>query len=137
MRTKTLLMALAALSAGVLYSNAQPVYSANIVGYANNVIPNGYTMLVSPLQASSTNNAEQVLTCLQVGDQLLFWNGSGYSIKLYGGPGQWFDGVTFNPINAPSLPMGTAFFYQNNQSVAETNTSVGTVVLTNSIGIAS
>ena len=38
MRTKTLLIAAAALAAGILSSSAQ-TYSQNIVGYVNQVLP--------------------------------------------------------------------------------------------------
>ena len=49
MRTKTLLIAAAALVAGVVSSEAQ-VYSANIVGYVNVTVPAAsYVLMANPL----------------------------------------------------------------------------------------
>jgi hypothetical protein len=132
MRTKSLLLAAAALAAGALSSQAQTVYSANIVGYVNTVIPSGGYQLIAPsLSVTSTNSAEDVLPALQNGDVILLWSGSTYLEYTYGAPGQWQypDGVTVGP--APLLGNGKGFFYLNNSGLAETNTQVGTVLLTN------
>jgi len=96
---------------------------------------NAYSLLVAPLANTTTNNAEQLLTCLQTGDQVLVFNGSGYNFDVYIGPGNWIDGGTGNPINAPLLPPGQGFFYQTGAGVQETNTATGVVVLTNSIAL--
>jgi hypothetical protein len=137
MRTKTLLFTAAALAAGLVSSLAQSsnVYSVNIVGYVNQTIPLGYSVYASPLKVNSTNGAEQVLTSLAAGDQLLLWNGGGFNVDLFLGAGTWFDGVSFNPINTPNLPSGSGFFYQNNSGSVETNTYVGEVVLSNSVAL--
>jgi hypothetical protein len=133
MRTKTLLVAAAALlAAGVVTSEAQ-VYSQNIVGYVNTVLPVGNTAVSNPL-LTGTNGAEQVLTSLQGGDGLLVWNGAGYSGYTYFGPGNWVDS-NGNSVPAPTLAQGAGFFYQNGQGVAETNTFVGTVVTTNTVSL--
>jgi hypothetical protein len=134
MRTKTLLIAAAtALAAGIVTSQAQ-VYSQNIVGYVNTPLPGGYTLLVAPLSPNSTNDAESVLPALQSGDVLLVWNGGGYNVDLFGGPGQWFDGDSYASIAVPALAPGVGFFYQNNNA-AKTNTFVGTVQLTNAVAL--
>ncbi len=60
MRTKTLLIAAAALAAAVTSSQAQStVYSQNIVGYVNQVLPGAgvFTSVVAPLQGT-TNAAD-------------------------------------------------------------------------------
>jgi len=133
MRTKTLLVAAAALlAAGVVTSEAQ-VYSQNIVGYVNTVLPVGNTAISNPL-LTGTNGAEQVLTSLQGGDGLLVWNGAGYSGYTYFGPGSWVD-QNGNPVAAPTLTQGAGFFYQNGQASAETNTFVGTVLSTNTVAL--
>jgi hypothetical protein len=135
MRTKTLLIAAAtALAAGIVTSQAQ-VYSQNIVGYVNTPLPTGYTLLVSPLSPNSTNDAESVLPALAVGDTLLVWNGGGYNVDLYYGPGQWYDGDSFVSIAEPTLAPGQGFFYEN-AGASKTNTFVGTVQLTNSVTLA-
>jgi hypothetical protein len=134
MRTKTLLIAAAALAAGVLSTQAQPVYSQNVVGYVNQVIPgNGaQSLLVNPLQGT-TNDAEQIITSLQGGENILLWTGGGYQVfnynaglKAQGYPSDWIDGggatipgnipdpangVTWVPN--PQISVGQAVFYQN------------------------
>src|SRR5271170_4448050 len=60
MRTKTLLVAVAALAATIITSEAQ-VYSANVVGYASVVITGGqYNMLANPFNSGVTNGANEV-----------------------------------------------------------------------------
>jgi hypothetical protein len=144
MRTKTLLIAAAALAATVISSEAQ-VYSANIVGYVNQVLPGAsadYIVLVNPL-VGATNAADVVMaSSLQSGDAIYIWTGTTYYSETYWGPGAdepasayaWQDQ---NNVwtNAPSLKPGEGFFYLNNQGADETNTWVGTVLLTNSIDL--
>jgi hypothetical protein len=135
MRTKSLLLAAAALAAGVLSSQAQTVYSANIVGYVNTALPSGYSLVNNPLlNSDGTNGAENVFASLQPFDSLLIWNGTGYTAYSYQGPGSWIDS-NGNPIAAPNVSPGGAVFYQNNSGGAESNTFVGTVLLTNSISL--
>jgi hypothetical protein len=133
MRTKTLLIAAAALAVGVASSMAQ-TYSQNIVGYVNTPIPVGYTLLVAPVSPNSTNNAEAVLPSLESGDQLLVWNGVGYNVDLFISAGSWLDGVSYASIPQPVLLPGQGFFYQNNNSL-KTNTFVGTVTLSNTVAL--
>ena len=107
MRTQKLLItAAAALVAGIVSSQAQ-VYSQNIVGYVNTILPNGNTAISNPLlNGDGTNGAENVLTSLQIGDGLLVWNGAGYSGYTYGGPGAWLD-QNGNPTSQPTLAPAT------------------------------
>ena len=62
MRTKTLLLSAAALLAvGVVSSQAQPVYSQNVVGYATLGLPGGaYTMMTVPFNVGVSNGANEV-----------------------------------------------------------------------------
>jgi hypothetical protein len=136
MRTKTLLMALAVTAAGVLASNAQTVYSANIVGYANVPTPNGGTYLITvPFKVGVSNGANEVWPLVSGNPSLpdfstiLIWNGSGYTAYQSdsGSSSLWDDGGG-NPIpNAPLLPVGKGFFLIPNGST--TNTFVGTVAV--------
>lgn len=132
MRTKTLLVAAAALAVTAIASQAQTtVYSQNIVGYVNQTLPQGnYTLVVTPLQGGETN-ADQVLTSLKGGESILLWNGAGYDSYVYAGPGTWIG--PSGPGSGPVLNAGQAFFFFNNQSSAETNTYTGSVTLTNSV----
>jgi hypothetical protein len=134
MRTKTLIIAAAALAVGVASSMAQ-IYSQNIVGYVNTAIQPNYNLLVAPLSPNTTNNAEAVLPSLSSGDVLLVWNGGGYNLDYFNGPGDWYDGGTFTPIAQPVLLPGQGFFY-NNAGSLKTNTFVGTVQLTNTVVLA-
>ncbi len=63
MKTKTLLIAAAALAAGVISSQAQ-VYSANIVGYANVVCPASTLVLLANPLDNGTNTANDVFASL-------------------------------------------------------------------------
>jgi hypothetical protein len=136
MRTKTLLIAAAAaLAAGVVSSQAQ-VYSQNIVGYVNTVFPPGaYIAINAPLAATPTNAPEDAISTLTTGDSILFWNGSGFATYEYLAPQQWIDGQG-NIGPAPNLGVGPGFFYANGSTAPETNTFVGTVILTNTVSLA-
>jgi hypothetical protein len=129
---KTLLIAAAALAAGVITSQAQgPVYSQNIVGYVNTKITGGnYTLCSVPLQTTNAaNNAEQVLPNASAGDSVLFWNGNGFDNYTFAAPGLWVQPDS-NIGPAPTLNPGQAFFYYANGSDF-TNTCVGSVTLSN------
>lgn len=143
MRTQTLLIAAAsALAAAITSSQAQTVYSANIVGYVNEVLPvtpGNFSLVVTPLQGA-TNNAEDVLSCVQPGDTIFLWTGSTFNSFIYA-PGAndantiWIDGSSYADVSSPQLTPGEAVFYENNQAGPETNTYTGNVVLSNSIAL--
>jgi hypothetical protein len=118
MKTKALIIAAAVFAAGLTNS------------LANNItltfVP-GYNLCAPPLQGANMS-ADAMLTCLEPGDTLWFWNGSGYDIDFYNGPGDWYDGQLFYPISAPVLVMGHGFFYQNNSATTEINTYTGTAL---------
>jgi len=135
MKTKSLILAAAALAVGVFTSQAQTVYSANIVGYVNQTLTAGQYQLVTPtLSVTSTNSAEDVLPALQTGDEILLWNAGAGSYEGYtfitAGTWQLPNG---NTGPAPLLGLGQGFFYLNGQTLNETNTTVGTVALTNTV----
>jgi len=161
MKTKTLLIAAAALAAGVVSSQAQ-VYSQNIVGYVNTAIPgnNALTLINNPLVGpNGTNGASQVLTGLNQasgGESLYVWTGSGYYVYTYQGagvgtglgfasdftdpnggaagaiPGDVFDGANgVWWVAAPPQLKQGQGIFIQNPNVLETNTFVGTVVLQN------
>jgi hypothetical protein len=163
MRTKTLLIAAAALTAAVISSQAQStVYSQNIVGYVNTTLNGGgaYTMIANPL-SNGTNGAEQVLTGLNSngGETLYIWNSAKalYNVYIYEGPGSG-TGIGFpsdfvdgsSPTNIPgdvydtsdqvywtpepTLTPGQGVFIQN-PNPTETNTFTGTVNTTNNTPI--
>ena len=129
MRTKTLLIAVAALAAGILASSAQ-TYSQNIVGYANVVLPgNGaLTLLANPFDDGNGNYATNLLnSALPKKSQLLTWNGASFDIvQKSGTPAAWPAGTV------KQLPPGVGFFVENGAvgsgAPTLTNTFVGTVI---------
>jgi hypothetical protein len=136
---KTLLIAVAALAASVISSQAQ-VYSANIVGYANLSLGSGsYLLLVNPLTNTSAN-AKTVIPALDAGDTIQTWTGTAYNTYTYqGGPdgyltgtNDWVNQFAAN-VQGPNLLPGEGFFYSAGSGDTETNTFVGTVLLTNTV----
>jgi len=117
MRTKTLLIAVAALAATVISSEAQ-VYSANVVGYVNVVVPAGQLALIANPLDNGTNTGNDVLSSLPNKSTVQIWNGSGFGIYTKTSTG-------FTPSN-PSLPVGMGFFVKSASDA--TNTFVGSVV---------
>jgi hypothetical protein len=89
MKTKTLLIAAAALAAGVMSSQAQGVYSQNIVGYVNLTITNGYNLINIPLDYDGTGTNNQVGTVIGTnlpdGSVIESWTPTGgFSGNTYG-----------------------------------------------------
>jgi len=156
---KTLLIAAAALAAGVISTQAQ-VYSQNIVGYVNTTIAGSgaLTLVANPLQnitGGVTNNATSVLSGLVGGETVLVWKGNGYYAYNYAGAGvgtglgyasDFYDGnagtaaaipgTTYDSNNdvywAPALKLnqGQAVYISNPGSTI-TNTFVGNVITQN------
>jgi hypothetical protein len=140
MRTKTLLIAAAALAAGVISSQAQPVYSQNIVGYVNQPIGINYTTLSQPLDLAVGNNLTNIFPNVYNAtagqgpldsDQVFIWNGHGYTVLTLDstlstgvGDAQDIDGIA-QP--SPFINPGTLFYFNNVYTKGFTNTIVGTV----------
>ena len=135
MRTKTLLIAAAALAVGIVSSQAQ-VYSQNIVGYANIKTPNGGTYLITvPFQVGASNGANEIWPL--VGGQptipdysaILIWNGSGYDTYYSDSTSRslWDDSGYNQLTNAPVLPVGKGFFLIPSNDT--TNTFAGAVAV--------
>ena len=98
MRTKTLLIAAAALAVGVATSMAQTTYSQNVVGYINQVIPaSGYSIIGNTLTLTNgdvaDNDINQVLGAGLVSqpndppsaynNTVLYYYNGGYSTYYY------------------------------------------------------
>jgi len=133
---KTLLMAAAALAAGIISSQAG-VYSQNVVGYANVPTTSGGTYaLAIPFTVGSSNGANEVWPLsggnptLPDFSELLLWTGTGYTTYFSdsSSPSLWDDGNQ-NPIaGAPTLPVGKGFFLIPSGTV--TNTFAGAIAVT-------
>jgi len=138
MKTKTLLIAAAALAAGVMSSQAQGVYSQNIVGYVNLSISNGFNLVNIPLDydGTGTNNVVNTVigTNLPNGSIIESWTPSGgftpnsfASTSKQPTPHWAVPTATYNP--------GEGIFVYNPSNTVVNLTIVGTVLqggLTNS-----
>ena len=137
MRTKTLLLSVAAAFAVGLTSLQAQVYSLNVVGYANVVTPgNGtiYYLLSVPFQIGASNGANEIWPLISPnnpsipdGSEILTWNGSGYNAYLSDSQsGSLWDDNNDNPLTfSPTLPVGEGFFLVPANNT--TNVFAGTV----------
>jgi hypothetical protein len=134
MNTKTLLIAAAALAAGVMTSQAQ-VYSQNIVGYINIPLVAGQNNLSAnqlDVDGTGTNNtlASLFSTNLPNNTTIQAWNGTGFVADSYSTSSGW--GTTANAIINSSLQPGSGFFIKTKNAITVTlvgNVLVGTNVL--------
>jgi len=139
---KTLLMAAAALAAGIISSQAG-VYSQNIVGYANVPAPvGGKDYLVScQFTVGASNGVNEIFgTSLPSGSQILVWSPTtaSFSIALYdntdpngvgAGAPLWYQGDDTTPLSPlPTLAPGQGFFVVPNGS-GFTNTFAGAIAV--------
>jgi hypothetical protein len=126
MRTKTLLIAAAALAATIISSEAQtPVYSANIVGYMNIVSPAGFSIIANQLDTGN-NVLTNLMPSPANGTIIYKFGAAGYQINNY------FNGWGVNGTNTLNPGEGAFIF----SPAAVTNTFVGNVLtgsLTNSL----
>ncbi|HEY5297629.1 MAG TPA: hypothetical protein VIK59_06870 [Verrucomicrobiae bacterium] len=116
MRTKTLLIAAAALVAGIATSNAQ-VYSQNVVGYVNSATTGGQFALLSNPLDNGTNSLSSLYPTAPNGSQVQVWNGTGFTVATKLPPG-WSPNLVITP--------GEGFFIKLASNA--TNTFVGSVV---------
>jgi hypothetical protein len=127
MRTKTLLLSAVALAAGLVSSQAQNVYSANIVGYVNIIsLANSNTPVVNPLDLDGVNNITNVLANSPGGTLVQIWNGAGFDAvsRSSFGSHAWSASAATN-----NIPPGKGFFLKT--PVDFTNVFVGNVVPSN------
>jgi hypothetical protein len=132
MRTKSLVLAAAALCAGLLSASAQ-VYSQNVVGYVNLQLTNGMNLVSTPLDldGSGTNNTVTSIvgTNLPNGSRVYAYNKNtqGYVFATYlAGTATWANAANVNPLIQP----GDGFFLQIPAAAAypQTVTMVGNVL---------
>lgn len=112
MRTKTLLLS-AVLGFATIATSMADVFSVNIVGYVNVVLPQGFSMIANPL--NGTNNGINTIIPNPGAGSLLYKLGAGGSFDQIAenfGPGQWDVNLTLNPgegafIQVPALVTNT------------------------------
>lgn len=135
MRTKTLLIAAAALAAGIASSVAQSnVYSLNVVGYVNKTLTGGgrYTAVANPLNSTNNTVSGLGLLALPNSSKILKWNTGITDFDIYNKTsfGVWSP----NPAAVTVNPGEGILIYISGADV--TNTFVGEVLqgsLTNSL----
>jgi len=125
MRTKALLLAAAALAAGILTSNAQ-VYSQNIVGYSTVPLSDGFTMVANQLDLDGTGTNNTITTVLgtnlPVNTTVEAWNGSSFASTKWTGT-KW---TASNELITNAMQPGVGFFVSS--PVATNITEVGNVL---------
>jgi hypothetical protein len=141
MRTKTLLLAAAALAVGVSASMAQTVYSVNAVGYVNLTLKPGYNLISNPLNGTN-NNLNTIIPVAPDNSLALRWNPN---TQAFAGGDTYFD--LGNPADngwynsafvktSTSIAPGEGFFIFNSALSDYVMTFVGEVPqgnLTNAI----
>src|SRR5882724_1629289 len=130
MRTKTVFLTAALAAAGALSSQAQNVFSQNVVGYVQQVFNAGQFYLVSNPLDNGTNKLSTLIPVAPNGSSIQIWNGAGYTGLSYlpTPPAGWKTGGTnYDPV----LPPGTGFFlkYGVGFGPTVTNTFLGNVVV--------
>jgi len=130
MRTKTLLIAAAALAVGVISSEAQ-VYSQNVVGYVNVPIKLGNNTVANQLDNSINNALTNIIPpgATWDGTAVSVWNGTtyvAYVIDSTVSTGVADAGDNF-AVTPPVLGPGLAFFVNNTTVASNTITLTGTV----------
>jgi len=134
MRTKTLLIAAAALAVGIISSEAQ-VYSQNVVGYVNLTVTNHTFAMVANQLDTGSNTVDNVLPSGAVSSSttLLLWNGAAFQQFIYynaddspDGNVGWYDVSTQNPCTN-NLNIGAGAFIHNPSASDITLTTVGQV----------
>jgi hypothetical protein len=119
MRTKTLLLLTAALSAvGLSTSMAQQVFSVNAVGFVNVDVPKGLSMIANPLKAP-TNTIAALFSSAADGTTIYKYDGTQFSINTFD-LGEWG-----NPTD--TLVPGEGAFIRNTSAATFQVTFVGEV----------
>jgi len=130
MRTKTLLLTAALCAAGAATSMAQ-VYSVNMVGYINQSIPSGFSMIANQLNNSPDNRITSLFAAPPGDTQIYKFNGAGYdSLTFIAGLG-WDDGGT-GQLNMTLNPGEGVFIFAPS---AFTQTFVGEVALSSTVSV--
>jgi hypothetical protein len=135
MRTKTLLVAIAAFAVVAISSKAQnPVYSSNDAGYNTIVFPSSLKLITVPFNIGVSNGGNEIFgTNLPDGTELQFWDPTHgkFVIDFYdtgGGfnpPPYWYMSDDATPTNPPILTPGQGFYIFPPSPV--TNTFAGIV----------
>jgi len=127
---KTLLIAAAALVAGIVSSNAQ-VYSANVVGYVNTVSqPGVFSLVANPLDNGAGNVLSNTIVAAPGATVVQTWDPVGGAFTAYKlQAGHWKNVATSANADNVAIPPGVGFFITPAGSAPYTNTFVGSVLV--------
>jgi hypothetical protein len=130
---KAVIATVALGAVGIATSMADPVYSANVVGFVNVTAYHGWNLIANPL--NGTNNAlNTILPSCPENTQLMKWDAAHQTYTLPdtfltmavdGVPDGWYDNDG-NPTTTVSAP-GDAFFFNNPNNESMQLTFVGEV----------
>jgi hypothetical protein len=133
---KTLLIAAAALVAGIVTSEAQ-VYSANVVGYVNTIQTNQvFYMCNNPLD-NGTNSLVSLFPGVPSATVVEVFSAGTFTTYKFTA-GHWKIGATI--YDTTVLPVGSGYFIEPGGAAPYTNTFVGNIVcpaggsVTNAVG---
>jgi hypothetical protein len=128
MRTKTLLLTAALCAAGAATSMAQ-VYSVNMVGYINQSIPAGFSMIANQLNNSPNNTVAALFPAPADGTKIYKFNATtGGFIIMEFADGEWSAEATTQRLD----PGDGAYIFA---PAAFTHTFVGEVQLTSTVNL--
>jgi hypothetical protein len=126
-KTLTLLTAAAALAAGVISTQAQTVYSQNIVGYANVVMqPGKFALQVNPLDNGAGNVLSNLFVAPVGATIVQVWNGAGFTPYKFQA-GHWKNNINGTNADNFRIAPGTGYFITPAGSLPYTNTFTGNV----------
>ncbi len=127
-------------AAGIVSSQAQAVYSQNIVGYASVATPSpGLNYLITiPFAIGVSNGANEIWPLISPGNPtlpdfstILIWNPNTGSYTSYtsdsAAPGLWDDQFGAQMTSSPVLPVGQGFFLS--PSTPYTSVFAGTIAV--------
>ncbi len=129
-------MAVAAIAAGITISKAQPVYSQNVVGYANVQTLNAgsFYAMACPFAIGVSNGANEVFgTNLPASSAIFTWDVPSQSLieTIFDNTQDpsilWYQGDDATPAQIPTLPAGQGFFLVPNNPI--TNLFSGAVAV--------
>jgi len=98
---------------GVTNTFVGSVTLSNVVS----LVAGNYSFCAEAAPVADTLDGTNLNLPLVAGDDVLLWNGNGYDTYAFAGPGVWIG--PSGPGSAPTLPVGTAFFYLNNSGSTE------------------
>jgi hypothetical protein len=107
MRTKTLLLTAALSAAGLAMTQAQSVFSVNIVGYVNVDVPAGFSMIANQLDNGNGNMLNDLIPSADIGTTIYKFDATtGFSPSTF--ISDWQPNLSLAPGEGAFINVGTA-----------------------------